>query len=251
MVAMRLISLNTWGGKLYDLLLPFIRRFQKKTNLFCLQEVFKSTVGLIEPPADFGVVPNLYERLANQLRGFHGYITEPSPPFGERLAIFGSGSTMIDDQGDMVLCEPREIEVDNGKVLMGSKLQWVTFKHESKVFTIANVHGIWLPSGKKDTPERIKQSERIVAFLESREDAKVLCGDLNLSPETRSIRILEANMRNLVREHKVTTTRSSYYDPGKEKFADYIFTSSHVRVSDFKVLKEEVSDHLPLMLEFG
>lgn len=57
-------------------------------------------------------------------------------------------------------------------------------------------------------------------------------------------------MNNLVKEYKVTSTRTSYY-PKQEKFADYIFTSPDVAVKSFAVLQDEVSDHSPLLVEFA
>ncbi len=66
---------------------------------------------------------------------------------------------------------------------------------------------------------------------------------------TQSIKILEdADLRNLVTEYGVTSTRTSLYKK-PEKFADYIFVSKGVEVLDFKVLPEEVSDHAALYVE--
>ncbi len=56
-------------------------------------------------------------------------------------------------------------------------------------------------------------------------------------------------MRNLVKEYRVTSTRSQLYKK-PDKFADYILVSPEVIVEDFKVLEEEMSDHLPLLLTF-
>ncbi|HZY47630.1 MAG TPA: hypothetical protein VFE96_07530 [Candidatus Bathyarchaeia archaeon] len=69
-------------------------------------------------------------------------------------------------------------------------------------------------------------------------------------PHTRSIGIIETQgMSNLIVKQSASSTRSRFY-PGKERFADYIFTSPEVTVRSFKVLNEEVSDHLPLLMEF-
>lgn len=56
-------------------------------------------------------------------------------------------------------------------------------------------------------------------------------------------------MRNLVKKYHVTSTRSQLYTK-PDKFADYILTSPEVIVEEFKVLAEELSDHLPLLLTF-
>jgi endonuclease/exonuclease/phosphatase family metal-dependent hydrolase len=247
---MRLICLNTWGGKLYDQLYHFLERFQTKTDLFCFQEVFA-------PPRTSGFekgdperVFDLYERLGRQLRGFRGYLAEPYTSFGERLALFVRDSITINDHGEMALYRQREVAVDKKTFSVGSRLQWVVFRRKNKLYTIANIHGIWLPSGKEDTPERLVQSENIAEFLQHKKGAKILCGDFNLLPQTRSIKMLEQNLRNLIREYAITSTRSSHYSRKREKFADYIFTSADARVLDFRVLEDEVSDHLPLLLEF-
>ncbi len=57
-------------------------------------------------------------------------------------------------------------------------------------------------------------------------------------------------MRNLNSEYHITSTRSSLYT--KEiKFADYILVSPEIEIINLQALKEEVSDHLPLELEFN
>ena len=57
-------------------------------------------------------------------------------------------------------------------------------------------------------------------------------------------------MNNLVERYGVTSTRTRFY-PKEEKFADYIFTSPEIQVNHFEVLKDQVSDHAPLLLEFS
>ncbi len=57
-------------------------------------------------------------------------------------------------------------------------------------------------------------------------------------------------MENLVQSYNIKSARTSWY-PKEEKFADYIFTSSEIKVDRFEVMKEEVSDHCPLLLEFA
>ncbi len=79
---------------------------------------------------------------------------------------------------------------------------------------------------------------------------KILCGDFNLKPDTESMKILEKDMDNLIKIYKITSTRTSLY-PKEEKFADYILTSKEIVLNKFEVLPDEVSDHAPLLLDFG
>jgi len=82
---------------------------------------------------------------------------------------------------------------------------------------------------------------------------KILCGDFNLAPDTRSLEIIKENMVDLIEKYEVESTRSSFYrhygEPGLS-FADYMIVSPEIKVNDFRVLQDPVSDHLPLYLDF-
>jgi endonuclease/exonuclease/phosphatase family metal-dependent hydrolase len=130
------------------------------------------------------------------------------------------------------------------------KLQWVKCKINEHTYYIINVHGLWNGQGKTDAPERLIQSQRIRTFLDSIQMPKILCGDLNLRPDTDSIRMIEKGMRNLIQQFNIRSTRTSWYLK-EEKFADYVFTSPEITVNHFEVLKDEVSDHSPLLLDFS
>ena len=112
-----------------------------------------------------------------------------------------------------------------------------------------NVHGLWNGRGKTDTEDRLSQSSKIKEFMSTVAARKILCGDFNLKPDTQSLKMLSEDMQNLIEMHQVTSTRTSFY-PKAERFADYIFTSKDVSVNHFEVLKDEVSDHAPLLVEF-
>ena len=127
-------------------------------------------------------------------------------------------------------------------------------EHNERKFLVINLHGFWNPAPKTDTPERLKQSEMIISFVKKYNLPVVIAGDFNLAMNTKSVGLFtEKGFRNLVKESGVKTTRSSLYtikwrytDP----FADYIFVSDDIKLIDFKVLPDEVSDHIPLYLEF-
>lgn len=56
-------------------------------------------------------------------------------------------------------------------------------------------------------------------------------------------------MKNLIKDFGITSTRSSYYKK-PVRFADYTFVSEGIKINDFKVLPDEVSDHLAMYLDF-
>ncbi len=131
----------------------------------------------------------------------------------------------------------------------GRNLQYVSVLYNREKYLISNFHGLWNAVDKLDSDDRIQQSQKIKDFIGKRkEQHKIIMGDFNLAPATKSIGMLECDMRNLIKEYEIKSTRTSFYTKS-EKFADYAFVSPEINVKDFKVLPEEVSDHSALLLE--
>jgi endonuclease/exonuclease/phosphatase family metal-dependent hydrolase len=248
----KLVSLNIWAGKELGPLLRFISRSSKDTDIFCFQEVFDNPSG-VEKAANpiTGAVYGIYGLICDALDGFSGTLSAPSTSYGQRQAIFTSGKVRAGSCGSVQLCAQEPTSFHGKSFARGSVLQWVEILEGNASLTVANVHGFWTADGKGDMPQRIWQSEHIAEFFGARKGKGILCGDLNLDPGTRSIGIIDADFRNLVKEYEVKTTRSRLVHPGISSFADYMFVSDGIEVRDFKVLDDVVSDHLPLMLEFG
>ena len=79
-----------------------------------------------------------------------------------------------------------------------------------------------------------------------------MVGDFNLLVESESIKMFDSKMVNLIYKYKISSTRPNF-DDGLDKgnvVCDYIFVNDKVKVNDFKVLITDVSDHLPLILDF-
>jgi endonuclease/exonuclease/phosphatase family metal-dependent hydrolase len=140
---------------------------------------------------------------------------------------------------------------NNNEAELGRNLQYYEVIINNKKYLFLNFHGLWSESGKIDTPERIIQSQNIIKFLESyREDGIILSGDFNLASDTESIKILEEwGLTNLNTRFGINSTRSSFYD-GLVKCVDYIFVNDKINVTSLSAIQNEISDHLPLLLEF-
>lgn len=129
-------------------------------------------------------------------------------------------------------------------------VQHISIRTKNGDRTILNFHGLWNGRGKSDSTDRLIQSDKIIQFLKTLSNPLIFTGDFNLSPDTKSIKkIEEFGLRNLIKDYKITSTRTSFYSK-PEKFADYTLVSDGIEVHDFKVLSDEVSDHSPLYLEF-
>src|SRR3989338_9044315 len=88
-------------------------------------------------------------------------------------------------------------------------VQYVVLElHGEKRLTVFNWHGLWETKGKADTPRRVKQFRALERFRREFPDPKVLGGNGNTFPGSRSSCILtDAGWRSLVLEYAVKSTR--------------------------------------------
>lgn len=248
---MKLITLNTWGGILYEPLMEFIKKYSVDTDIFCFQEVFPASAS---PRQSLGKVQsNLFSDIQKVLTDFNGYHAVAQENDVGGLAIFIKKSFVIGKIDHIVVFSELNTTTDEnreGFFSVGRDLQHMEFSHLGKVYSILNFHGMWVAGGKIDTKKRLEQSKKVREIFNKSKGVRILCGDFNLNPDTESIAILSKGNRNLIQEYKVTSTRSSFYAKSFSKFADYVIVSPEVEVKNFIILQDEVSDHLPLLLEF-
>ncbi|CAM3015153.1 endonuclease/exonuclease/phosphatase family protein [Legionella worsleiensis] len=241
---MKLITLNIWGGHLRNPLLKFIHH-NRDIDIFCLQEVYSNahrTLNDKEREISLNIFSDLQKLLPN-----HYAIFKPAVENVYGIALLVKNSIDIISEGEINIHQKQHypgIGLNHDR-----NLQWIECQINQKLYAIINIHGLWNGQGKKDTPERLNQSHRIRQFMDTLNTPKILCGDFNLRPDTESMRILEQGMNNLIKTYNIRSTRTRFYTK-EEKFADYILTSPEIKVNDFKVMADEVSDHSPLLLDF-
>ncbi|MBI4268251.1 endonuclease/exonuclease/phosphatase family protein [Candidatus Uhrbacteria bacterium] len=269
--------------------MAFIKKQSRTVDVFCFQEVYHSRTH--DRPEGFH--SRLYTEIARILPDFRGsfctaqegytpnQVIDYSIFFGN--ALFVRRTHPIRKKGHFFIYRHRNALFDDlpGRKWKGKKahdpsfalhrakhfspltkrslpevLQYITVRQKNgSLLTIANVHGIWWPGTKRDTPERIEQSHRIISGLARLPGAKVICGDFNLLPSAESVRMIErAGYRNLIKEYGIKDTRGpvnrrKYINERPlQKYADFAFVSDDVRVKKFEVPQVSISDHLPLIL---
>jgi len=259
----KLICLNIWGGKIHDKLLDFIKEKAIDTDIFCFQENFSSPIFKL---LTFDTRSNIHEEICKILPQFQFfyYPTLVGEELRKSVNFPLSHGQVTFVRKDLKVLSSGEIYVYREKNKMGPRYEggepdfpknfiYTKIEANGKPFLVLNIHGFWNKARKTDTPQRFKQSQIILDFIEKESLPVVLAGDFNLRIENKSLTMLEdAGLRNLVKEYNFPTTRSSLYDIKwlrVDPFADYIFTKG-VLVKDFKVLNDEISDHLPLYLDF-
>lgn len=226
-------------------LLDFVKQ-QKDTDIFCFQEVYHQAENKMS--AEDKASPNIFMEL-QQILPEHAAFFRPALEDWYGLGIFAKKSATVLEEGEMLIYANPDYQKYASN--HSRNLQWVKCKAGKKTYSIINVHGLWTGTGagKTDTPERILQSQNIKNFVSTLNDPKVLCGDFNLRPDTQSVQILEENMVNLIKKYDIKSTRTSFYEKS-EKFADYTFVSPDIKVNQFRILPDEVSDHAAMYLDF-
>jgi len=255
------MTLNTWGGRMFQPLMKYIREVAATVDVFCLQEVF-STLTKRKWTKDKSGRCSLFSDISSILPEFRGVFHADSDGYDRNgpveydlcwgLATFVRSGIPVLNYGDMFVFGTRNIGFPHFPFPTARNMQFIEVEQRRHRTLVLNMHGLWNGNGKMDTPERIEQS-RIVRWLMSQYTGsrKVLCGDFNLNPGTKSLYMLERagrGMRNLITENGITSTRSPLYQKSG-KYADYVLVSPNIRVKSFRVENVEVSDHLPLIVE--
>lgn len=122
-----------------------------------------------------------------------------------------------------------------------------------RTLTLAHFHGLRDPGGKGDTPERAVQAETVARTLQgfaAPGEAMVLAGDFNVLPDSATFaRFAELGLSDLVTAGGITDTRTSHYAK-PVRYADYMLVTQTVPVARFDApAAPEVSDHRPLVLD--
>jgi endonuclease/exonuclease/phosphatase (EEP) superfamily protein YafD len=256
---MKLLCLNTWGARRGEELFDFVAKYRQQTDFFCLQEIWYSRQNRNSKLLKLQVV-NQMQRLAEILEDFTPIFcpfetnvnnydgSDPADTmFG--IAVFVRTSYLLESASEEWVYLKRNNLVGMDAKVLGRNIQQVGIQINGKVLNLFNFHGLWNGLGKKDTPERLEQSRKVVEFMQKFDNPKILCGDFNLEPETESLGIIKQGLRDLIKEYKISDTRTIHYEKSV-RFADYVFVSNDVKVNNFEVLPEAVSDHAALFLDF-
>ena len=250
---MKVISLNVWGGRGGIVpLLDFFRRYAD-TDVFCLQEIWNGGEEMIGKIAGgvplLGIETRLLEQIRSVLPAHRAYFRPCFRDYYGLLVLVREAVPVL-EESEAYIYESRGFVAEWDAGDHARNLQWVTLDLPSGACAIYNVHGLWNGKGKGDSDARMRQSDAIVSVLAQSGCPYILAGDLNLLPDTESMRKLElSGLRNLITENGILSTRTSFHTKA-DKFADYMLVSDGIDVKEFKVLPDEVSDHAPLYLEF-
>ena len=232
---MRIVFLNTWVWNKREDIDTFIRG--TKADIFCFQEV------------SLKIVKDLEKKLPGFNNVYHsgGILSEFEDEIGQATFV----------KKEFPILGSSKVVTYKNKVDEIGFLLYTSIDLGKKKLFLGNVHGKVYPVNKLDVEERVSQSKNIIDFFERKEGPRIIGGDFNLEIKTESIKMFEdAGYENLIKKFGIKNTRNRVSwrklkkGQKKQHFADYCFISSEVRVKDFEAPYMEISDHLPLILDF-
>lgn len=267
---MKILSLNVWGGMVYEPLLGYLKAVD--ADIYCLQEVPRAPqarsewltyrdgavelqqranlhdeIAAILPDHDGFFAPTMRGALLDgstpcpQFFGLSTFIRKSFPVIGQRLD-YVHGAFTPHDFG----AHPRSRNAHGFRVFdyIGNR-----------PVSVVQMHGLRDPAGKHDTEARHAQAQALCALVQTVSqpgDPIVVCGDFNVLPESVTFEILgEIGLTDLVTTRGFTDTRTSLYTkPGR--YADYMLVNEAIGTARFEVVATpEVSDHRALLLQIG
>lgn len=246
---MKILTLNTFCGKRTEHLLSFLHH-HRDVDVFCFQEVYHDAEGKDVIWTTDGSNFNLLGDIQSVLQEYHSYYRPHIEDWWGLAMSVKKDFTPVTEIETYVHKYKGYDPINEQRGYSAKNLQIVQTEHNGRLLSIVNFHGLWNNQGKTDTEDRLVQSRNIVAYMKTLSMEFVLCGDFNLLPNTESLQMItrELDCRELVTEFNIKSTRTSLYTK-PNKFADYIFVSKGIKVIDFSVLPDVVSDHAPLLLE--
>ena len=130
-------------------------------------------------------------------------------------------------------------------------VQIVEMSIEGRSLQILNLHGCY-SRDKRDSDRTLDQSRYVLEAAKRKNLPTIIVGDFNLFPNTESIKLINQDYRNLIKEFGVPSTRPTFDDGTDtgDNVVGYIFTNDLIKVHRFDAIKTQISDHFPLILEF-
>ena len=197
--ALRIVSLNLWGGLALDPLLDFVRQQAPAADLFCFQEAIAAPELL---RLECGFRTTLYRDLAEALPDFEGafdpVVSWPSQP--RTAARFGCRSGWRRSPGAPSRSRPAAPPGSSTTRTRSTPSPACTASSagSSSPSSASRPARCWSrtttasrgPASKLDSDERLEQSRAIRRVLDAHDGPVALVGDFNLLPETESVRLL-------------------------------------------------------------
>lgn len=243
----RILQLNAWTGRIRNGLSRFIA--EGDYDIVCLQEAVctKNNLGLVDRFID---TIDKIKQEADFPYAFH------TSNYG--ISLFGGADQL--EEGNAILSKipftSTEEKLIHGQYAVATNAdnyhsavddhcytaQKVKFENG---LTLVNYHGYWQPNpiGNEIT---VKCMRSVADLIRNESGPVIMCGDLNVSPESPAMRELDFLIDLTAVNNIKTTLRNIRFV--KDVPCDHILVSKNLSYRDFKVVNGYASDHQALTL---
>ncbi len=244
---MKLITINTWQGRLQRNLEEFVR--DEQADVLCLQELC-SADKVTAPWGHFATLQTLQE--AGQLP--HDYFS-PTNSYDLMEQEVGFGNGILSRQ-PLTNTETIFTYGEHHRVTAASfvpnvrNAQIADIAVGSDSVRIVNYHAHWEPS-EKGSAESLERIKPLAEALRHVTGPLIVAGDFNVTADSNSLRYFmeTVGLRSLTEEARVASTMSNSITPWVVA-CDHILVNDQIEVKSFQVDDRLVSDHKALILEF-
>ena len=247
-IEMKFIQLNIWDGCLMLYAIKFLK--EENADIVNLQEVSAGVT------ATDSLYFSAYDRLRKALKYKYDFYSPMAK--GEFAGHHVSRGQLILSKYPITY---RKVIYTHGKLIRRSTfssddlnvrlLQHAKINVKGRTLNILNYHGLFIWHTKLGNKETESHSKKILKCMDSidQNEQIILSGDFNLSPKSNSLKMISRCYTNLISKYRISTTRnelSAIKDP-----VDNIFVNKQVKIKSLKVPMVYISDHLPLVMDFG
>lgn len=242
---MKIIQANIWGGKLSQQIIDFVHAEQP--DFVCMQEVND-----LKGRAGYQYFATLDEIKAAAGCNHSFMAATYSSRFMERELSFGNAilsktafasTKTVFTHGEHI--HNFDAEQNEGNI---RNFQVAAVDISDVRLNILNHHGYYVPDSKAGNDETMHATKMIADALRQLEGPIILCGDFNLAPASESLGLINRELTNLSVANGLKRTYNQL--SAIQDVCDYIFVNDQVKVLDFQMSEEVVSDHKALILEF-
>lgn len=127
-------------------------------------------------------------------------------------------------------------------------------KINKKILKVATTHKSY-SDNFTEGKEKINETKKLIKFFKENNKNLVFTGDLNLTPDSKSIKLIEKELKHCGPDYSKPTwttkpfSMSGFKETKLKWRLDYVFASKDIKIINSKTIKTKYSDHLPILVE--
>lgn len=245
---MKLLTLNLWQGRLHRNYPDFFKA--EKADIICLQEVYE---------ADNNIPTLEFFSSVSAAKEFSGLSYEYFSPvhsyevMGTRVKL---GNCILSRHPilkvETVFTHGKYREFNHPSEYIGNSrnAQIIQVSLGKGPLCIVNHHGYW-EADPNGSDESLKAITKLSNVLKPIKDPLIMVGDFNLNSNSRPIKFLkeELDLVDLTEKSGIKSTLSKQVTPYTAS-CDHVFINNGIKLNDFRISDELLSDHKALITEF-